>query len=137
MEGTLPLAMLAALSCLGSRLDSDGLIAATGELIADAQSSQDGGFQGWTVLAISALVIDPAVAADSLDEAQGQPAPLQRLIRPNALGVLDKLPPMCRFLKGRGSKDGASIPLVEATLSQLLQGWWQELPSWERRARSV
>lgn len=27
------------------------------------------------------------------------------------------------------------LPLADATLSQLLQGWWQELPSWERRAR--
>jgi len=137
MDGTLPLALLAALSCLGSRLDFDGLKAAIGELIADAQSSQDGGFQGWTVLAISALIVDPAMAAESLDEAQGQPAPLQRLIRPKALQVLDNLPPMRGVLKGRGTKDVATVPLTEATLSQLLQGWWQELPSWERRARSV
>eukprot|EP00435_Cladocopium_sp_Y103_P006123 s3653_g1.t6 len=69
MEGTLPLALLAALSCLGSRLDSDGLKAATAELIADAQSSQDGGFQGWTVLAIAALIVDPAMVK-SVSEAK-------------------------------------------------------------------
>ncbi|CAJ1348493.1 unnamed protein product [Effrenium voratum] len=134
IEGTLPLALLAALSCLGCRLDAEGLRDACAELVADAQSSQDGGFQGWTVLVAAALMVDPALAAGSLEEAQSQTKPLRSLVRPAALEILDNLP-----LRGASSlrKDPMPVPFTEASLSQLLQAWWQELPSWERRARAV
>ncbi|CAE6958783.1 mib1 [Symbiodinium natans] len=137
IEGTLPLSLLAALTCLGCRLDADGVKAAYAELATDAQSSQDGGFQGWMSLATAALLVDPCRAAESLDEAQNQAKPLERIVRPSALPLL---PQFLSSAQGRTAGSNATTKergSLEASLSQLLQGWWQELPAWERRARAV
>lgn len=155
IEATLPLALLSALASLGSRLDTDGLKAALAELVADASSCQGGGFEGWTTLAAATLVMDPALASQSFEEIisaapagsrdkariQHKSAPLKSLLRPGTLSVLQeaKLPGAKleqSSTEAQSSKD-ALTPFGDAGLSQLLQGWWEELPAWERRARAV
>jgi len=113
--------------------------AAYAELAADAQSSQDGGFQGWMSLATAALLVDPSLAAESLDEAQHQSLKvLASVVRPSAHALLPQLQAASTLGRTAGSSETQKAgSFMEASLSQLLQGWWQELPAWERRARAV
>eukprot|EP00930_Biecheleria_cincta_P018922 TRINITY_DN14591_c0_g1_i2.p1 TRINITY_DN14591_c0_g1~~TRINITY_DN14591_c0_g1_i2.p1 ORF type:complete len:1558 (+),score=329.45 TRINITY_DN14591_c0_g1_i2:37-4710(+) len=131
IEGLLPLTLLAALAGLGCRLDDAGLQAALHELALEASVTQDGGFRGWTLLATAALTIDPAMASYSLKSVPSPDKDTAQQHRP-VRSVLRKEGNAQHLLQGE-----AIPPFGERSLSELLQKWWEELPSWERRARAV
>eukprot|EP00931_Biecheleriopsis_adriatica_P078872 TRINITY_DN52290_c0_g1_i1.p1 TRINITY_DN52290_c0_g1~~TRINITY_DN52290_c0_g1_i1.p1 ORF type:complete len:1588 (-),score=364.43 TRINITY_DN52290_c0_g1_i1:5-4768(-) len=136
MEGSLPLALLAALTSLGSRLDEEGLQAVLAELSAD-----DGGFQGWTVLATAALMIDPALASETIEHSAANDDS-ESAAAENSSSVCNLLRPGLPLAALKGSECSASTAGLQhaafgdASLSQLLQRWWEELPAWEKRARA-
>lgn len=132
LEGTLPLAILAALLALGSRVEDVDLRAGLSFLLTEARGSTT---DCWTCLAAAALSISPPAAVAILQEAACKDITmvLKDMARPRALLTLQALLPG-RVLGGAG--EDATLDALGGPL-QLLQAWWESLPISERRSRGV
>lgn len=154
LEGTLPLVVLAALITLGGRLDQDdGLKAALQAAKADKQAREDAGgsslhLSGWSALVAAALSIDASKAAETIDS--GCHPSMSEVMRPRAVSVIteefaDTAQP-CNDAS-KSVEEGGSMSVAQActwsladhniTLFQIVEAWWDSLPSSERRARSI
>lgn len=126
LGGTLPVALLAAMVAVGSRLDESELRAVIREVQKDANaSSSDTSCTTWTTLIMTALVVNPIRAsqlmADSVSVTLGDAS------RSEALTLVSK-----EFCAGTVHDMQPNIGVLHA-----LEAWWTALPASEKRARGI